>query len=229
MENRKKTLIEKRKTMGIFVGAGIFAALAYIVALMCEPIPPVAGFLSIDIKDAVIAIASFIYGPIVAPIISFAVAGIELVSIGSDTAWYGFIMNFASSAVFSTTVSLIYHCKKNINTALFGFFAAIVSTTGIMLLLNTFVTPIFVESRGIPFEVIPNLPVLFLPFNFAKSLLNSAVAMILYKPVISAMRAAKLIPQGEHKVSFNKNSVIMLSVGGMLMISSIIIFVFLYI
>ena len=229
MENKRQTVFEQRKLLGKIVGAGMFAALAYVVAILCEPIPPVAGFLSIDIKDAVIAIASFIYGPIFAPIISFIVAGIELVSIGSDTAWYGFIMNFASSAVFSTTVSLVYSRKKSINTALAGFFAAIVATTGVMLLLNAFVTPIFVASRGIPFDVIPNLPILFLPFNFAKTLLNSAVAMLLYKPVINAMRGARLIPKSEHKVSFNKNSVIILSVGGVLMIASVVIFVFLYI
>ena len=210
-------------------GVGVFAALAYIVALVCEPIPPVAGFLSIDVKDAVIAIASFIYGPIVAPIISFIVAGVELVTIGSDTAWYGFVMNFASSAAFSTTVSLIYHYRKSINTALIGFFAAIVSTTAVMMLLNAFVTPIFVASRGIPFDVIPNLPILFLPFNLAKSLLNSAVAMMLYKPTINAMRAAKMIPPSEHKVTFNRNSVVILAVGGVLMIAAIVILVFLYI
>lgn len=210
------------------VGAGIFSAFAYVVALLCEPIPPVAGFLSLDVKDAVIAIAAFIYGPILAPIISFIVAGVELVSIGSDTAWYGFVMNFASSATFSTTVALIYSRKKSVNTAIVGFFTAIVCTTGVMLLLNAFVTPIFVASRGIPFDVIPNLPILFLPFNFAKTLLNSAVAIFLYKPIINSMRSAKLIPKSEHKVTFNRNTVLILSFGGILMLASISIFVYLY-
>ena len=229
MEKQRQNMFGRRNALGKVVGIGIFSALAYIVALMCEPIPPVAGFLSIDIKDAVIAIAAFIYGPIVAPLISLIVAGVELVTIGSDTAWYGFVMNFASSAVFSTTVSLIYSYKKSVNTALIVFFAAIINTTGVMLLLNAFVTPIFVASRGIPFEVIPNLPILFLPFNFAKTLLNSAFAMLLYKPIINAMRSAKLIPKSEHKVTFNKNSVIILVVGTLLLIASIVIFVFLYI
>ena len=230
MNNGKKRVkFEERRVLRTIVGAGIFAALAYVVAIMCEPIPPVAGFLSIDIKDAVIAIASFIYGPIVAPIISLIVAGVELVSIGSDTAWYGFIMNFASSAVFSTTASLIYKYRKNVNSALLGFLAAIATTTSVMLLLNAFVTPIFVASRGIPFDVIPNLPILFLPFNFAKTLLNSSVAMLLYKPVVNAMRAAKLIPKAEHKTVFNRKSVLILVIGGILMLASIGLFVYLYV
>ena len=227
-EMTNKTRFEERRVLRTIVGAGIFSALAYVIALMCEPIPAVAGFLSIDIKDAVIAIASFIYGPIVAPIISFIVAGVELVTIGSDTAWYGFIMNFASSAVFSTSASLIYRYRKNINSALIGFFVAIASTTGVMLLLNAFVTPIFVASRGIPFDVIPNLPILFLPFNFAKTLLNSSVAMLLYKPITNAMRSAKLIPRGQHKATFNKKSVVILIVGGALLLLALILFVYLF-
>ncbi len=208
-------------------GVGIFSAAAFVVSAVCEVIPNVAGFLSIDVKDAIIAIASFIYGPVVAPIISLIVAAVELVTIGSDTSWYGFVMNFVSSASFSLVVSLIYSYRKNINTALIGFFTSILTTTGVMLLMNAFVTPIYVEMMGIPFDVIKNLPVLFLPFNFAKTLLNSAVAMLLYKPVINGLRMANLIPRSEHKSSFNKNSVIILSVGGALLVLSVAIFIIL--
>ena len=221
--------MKNSKTLRLITGVGIFSALTYIVALVCEPIPQVSGFLSIDVKDAVIAIASFIYGPIVAPIIALVTAAAELVTIGSDTGWYGFVMNFASSATFSTVASLIYYRKKSVNTAIIGFLFAIATTTGVMLLLNAFVTPLFLEQRGWYFDVMGNLPILFLPFNFAKTLLNSAVAMLLYKPIISAMRNARLIPKSTHKTSFNKNTVRILAVGGVLLLLSVITFVFLFI
>lgn len=224
----EKQIIDKKQLLRVVCGVGIFSALAFITSAICEVIPNVAGFLSIDVKDAVIAIASFIYGPLVAPVISLITASVELVTIGSDTSWYGFVMNFASSATFSFVASFIYSYKKNINTALVGFLAAIVSTTGVMLLLNAFVTPVYVELMGISFDVISNLPVLFLPFNFAKTLLNSAVAMLLYKPIINGMRMARLIPRSEHKTSFNKNTVIILCVGGALLVVSIVIFVILW-
>ena len=217
----KKVAFSERKVLRFITGVGIFSALAFVVALVCEPIPAVAGFLSIDVKDAIIAIASFIYGPLAAPVISLVVAGVELVTIGADTGWYGFVMNFVSSATFSLTVSLIYKMKKNVNYALIGFLCAICATTAMMMLMNAFVTPIFVAQRGIPFDVIGNLPVLFLPFNFAKTLLNSSVAMLLYKPIINAMRAARLIPRSEHKTKFNKSTVIILSVGGVLLTVSV--------
>lgn len=204
---------KENKTVRIITGVGIFSALAFLVALICEVIPAVSGFLSIDLKDAIIAIAAFIYGPVVAPLISLVVAAVELVSIGADTGWYGFVMNFASSAVFSTVASLIYYKRKSVDNALIGFCAAVISTTGVMVLLNTFVTPIYVAQLGIPFDVIGNLAVLFLPFNFAKTLLNSAFAMLLYKPIIGALRQARLIPRSEFKTTFNKATVVILSVG----------------
>ena len=54
------------------VGTAMFAALAFVVAYACQFIPKVQNFLTPDVKDEVIVIASFIYGPIVAPIISAA-------------------------------------------------------------------------------------------------------------------------------------------------------------
>ena len=133
-----------------YVGIAVFSALAYVVALGCNVIPPVAGFLSLDVKDAVIAMASFIFGPISAVIISFIAAFIELVTF-STTGWYGFVMNFVSSAVFSLTASLIYRSRKTLNFALIGFFSAVAATTGVMLLLNIFVTPLYlVQFIGMP-------------------------------------------------------------------------------
>ena len=201
-----------------YVGIGIFSALAFVVAWVCNIIPPVAGFLSLDVKDAVIAMASFIFGPISAVIISFIAAFIEFVTF-STTGWYGLVMNFASSAVFSLTASLIYRSRKTLNSALIGFLGAVVATTGVMLLLNIFVTPLYlVQFIGMPESVATKtvtdmLAKVLLPFNFAKSLLNSASAMLLYKPLTEALRRARLI-EGGKKIAFNKNSVIILIAGG---------------
>ncbi len=211
----------RNNSVRIVTGVGIFSALSFLVSLLCEVIPAVSGFLSIDLKDAVIAIAAFIYGPIVAPLISLVVAAIELISIGSDTGWYGFVMNFASSATFSTVASLIYYRKKSVNTALAGLISAVAATTGVMVLLNAFVTPLYIAQIGIPFDVIGNLAILFLPFNFAKTLLNSALAMLLYKPIIGALRQARLIPRSEFKTTFNRATVITLAVGGAFLLLSV--------
>ena len=203
------------------IGIAIFSALAFVVALICNVIPPVAGFLSLDAKDAVIAIASLFYGPIAGVIIAFIAAFVEFITF-STTAWYGFIMNFASSAVFSLVTATIYKYRRSLNGALIGFFAAIIATTGVMLILNSFVTPIYlVEFMGMPKAaatetVIDLLPKVLLPFNLAKSIMNASVAMLLYKPVVTALRKSRLTLNPGRKeaenakisTAFNKSSVI---------------------
>ena len=45
--------------------------------------------------------------------------------------------------------------------------------------------------------------------------------MMLYKPIINALRAARLIPKSEYKTKFNKSTVIIFSVGGALLVVSV--------
>ncbi len=190
-------------------GIGIFSALAIVVAMICQIIPPVSGFLSLDAKDAVIAIASFVYGPMSAVVISFIAAFVEFISF-STTAWYGFVMNFASSAVFSLTASIIYKYRRTLNGALVGFLSAVAATTGIMLVLNMFVTPLYF---GMPRSaVVDMIPKILFPFNLAKSLMNSAIAMLIYKPVSVALQRAHLV-EGKMGVKFNRSSIVVISVG----------------
>lgn len=223
--NKNKNTIYLEKVIGI----SIFSALAYIIAFVCNIIPPIQGFLSLDAKDAVISIAAFIYGPISGVIIAFIAAFIEFLTF-SSTAWYGFIMNFASSAVFTLTAALIYKKIRTINGAIIAFSAAVISTTGVMLLLNNFVTPIYLHKMiGLPKAaavqmVVDLLPKVLLPFNFAKSLLNAAISIMLYKPVLTALSKAKIVKTKSSNLSFNKNTKIVLAIGSIALIASVAIF-----
>lgn len=226
MNKAKQNKIYLEKVIGI----SIFSALAVIVAFVCNIIPPVAGFLSLDVKDAVIAIAAFIYGPISGVIIAFLAAFIEFLTF-STTAWYGLIMNFASSAVFTLTASLIYKKIRTVNGAIISVLCAVVATTGVMLLLNNFVTPIYLHKFvGLPQNVAVNtvidlLPKVLLPFNFAKSLLNASVSIMLYKPVLAALSKAGIIKTKSASLSFNKNTKIILAIGASCLVLSVIIFI----
>ena len=180
------------------VGMAIFAALAYGVTFVFR-IPVM--FLTFDAKDAVITIASLTYGPVSGIIISLLAALIELITI-SDTGVYGFIMNFASSAVFSAVAALIYKYKRNTTGAILGFYGATLAMVAVMLGLNTFVTPYYMGVSTA--DVIALLPTVILPFNVAKALLNSAIAMLLYKPVSSAMKRAGLA-KGKPKIGVNRS------------------------
>lgn len=221
MSNTRKQKIDTRRLVGI----AVFSALAFVVALVCQIIPPIAGFLSLDFKDAVIAMASFIYGPISAVIIALIAALLELVTV-STTGWYGFVMNFISSAVFSLTASLIYRKFKSLNGALVSFVSAVVATTSVMLLLNIFVTPLYMAQIGVPLDrggVIAMIPKVLLPFNLSKALLNSAIAMILYKPVSTAMHRIGFASGDRKKMEFNRASVVILAVGAVFIAASVAI------
>ena len=182
------------------VGIAMFAALAYGVTFVFR-IPVM--FLTFDAKDTLITIASLIYGPVSGIVISLLVALIELITI-SGTGVYGFIMNFASSAAFSATAALIYKYKRNASGAIISFYSASIVMVTVMMLLNMFVTPYYM---GVTTKtVIELIPTLFLPFNLAKAFLNSALAMMLYKPVTVAMRRAGLL-KGQAKMQINRSSV----------------------
>lgn len=204
--NKKKVNLQK------IVGIAMFAALAFVVSLVFRF---KVMFLTFDAKDAIITLAGFIFGPISAVVTSLLAATIEL-SI-SDTGLYGFIMNFVSSATFSFTASLIYKYKRTFLGSIIAFYSATAVLTVVMLGMNVLVTPHYMGvSREAVIELIPT--VLF-PFNLAKALMNSAIAMLLYKPVITALRRAGFIKRKSglaktEKVSFfNKFSVYTLAIG----------------
>ena len=217
-----------RKSTERIVGIAIFSALAFVVSFLVH-IP--IQFLTFDAKDAIITVAAFIYGPITAPIISFIAALIELVTI-SDTGWYGFIMNFASSAVYSLTASLIYSSKRSINRALIGIYSAVALTTGVMLLLNILVTPIYMRDfLGVPMDasgIIDMIPTILLPFNFAKTLLNSAIVMLIYKPITLALSRSGIVKsEAKKSLSFNRSSLIIAISGTVSLVIAVAIFLIL--
>ena len=178
-------------------GIAAFSAMAYVVTLIIHiPIPVLTFNFTLDFKDALICIGAFLYGPLAGVIISFIAAFIEFVSI-SGTGVQGLIMNFASSATFSFVASFIYMRRKNLNIAIIGLYAAVASMTAVMLALNLLITPLY---TGFPVSaVLAIIPTVLLPFNLAKGLVNGAIALMLYKPVVIAMRRARLISPASRK------------------------------
>ena len=64
--------------------------------------------------------------------------------------------------------------------------------TVLMLLWNYLITPIY---QGVPRDVVAAmLPTVFLPFNLVKGGMNMAATLLLYKPIVTALRKAGLAP-----------------------------------
>lgn len=167
---------------------GMLSAIAYLVVSLIRI--PVVMFLSYEPKDVVITIGGLIYGPAAAMIISVVVSLIEMITI-SETGIWGLIMNILSTCAFACTAAAIYKRKRSMTGAVVGLLVGVVLMVGIMLLWNYLVTPIYL---GYPREEVALLlPSVFLPFNLFKGGLNAAITLLLYKPVVTALRKASLI------------------------------------
>ena len=76
--------------------------------------------------------------------------------------------------------------------------------TVLMVLWNWLITPLYMK---VPRSVVVGMLVpVFLPFNLVKGGINATLAMLLYKPVVTALRKAKLVEPssagGKHGAKF---------------------------
>ena len=151
---------------------------------------PIVLFLKYDPKDVIITIGGLIWGPITAVLVSVIVSIIEMFTI-SETGVIGLIMNILASCFFACPAAIIYKRKRTLSGAAIGLLVGSLSSTAIMLLWNYLITPLFM---GIPrSEVVKLLIPAILPFNLLKTGLNAAFTMLLYKPIINALKKANLI------------------------------------
>ena len=180
----------------------MFTAVAFVAVLLAKVIPNVAGFLSYEPKDAVIVIASFIFGPMTGVIISLLVSFIEMISI-STTGIYGFLMNVVSTCAFVVPAAWLYKKDHSQKGAVLGLGLGVVLMAIVMVVWNYIITPFYM---GVPREVVAGmLASVFLPFNLIKGGINAALTLLLYKPIVGALRKAGLVEptHSSHKGKFS--------------------------
>ena len=187
----QNTVSAKSAKIKKLVTLAMLTAVTYVVMLLCKSIPDVAGFLQLEVKDTVICIGGFIYGPVSAAVIAVVVAVIEMLTV-SGTGPIGCLMNVIATAVFCCTASFIYKKNHSRNGAVIGLAVATVALTAVMILWNYLITPLYM---GVPrAAVVEMLLPVFLPFNLVKGALNMAATLIIYKPVVTGLRKANLVP-----------------------------------
>ena len=209
----------------MLTGVAAFSALAYGVSLITNI---KVGFLSFDAKDAVITVASFIYGPISAAIMSFITAFLEFISFGG-TGPYGALMDFVSTFSFTFTASLIYKYRRTLFGALISLGTASVVYVAVMMVANLLITPLYM---GVSTSAVKELiPTMLLPFNIAKALMNSAIVMFMYKPVSRLVRrlgfAKPSASQTGNIKQSNKDTILVAIVAAVALIAAVVIFVIL--
>ncbi len=175
--------------------SAMLAAIAYLVMLVSHVLPPVipsAPFISYDAKDVIIVIGGFILGPLYSLLITIVVAFAEMLTI-SSTGPIGFIMNVIASASFCLPAAWIYSRKHTLNRAVAGLVIGAVLLTVVMVLWNYLLTPLYMDM---PREAVAKMLVpVFIPINVFKGSLNTAFTLMLYKPIVTALRRSGLVAE----------------------------------
>ena len=216
---KKMSLVKKITITAMFI------ALSYVLTfvfhhLQLAPFPGVS-FLTYDPKDILICIAGFILGPWYALGISVGVSFIEMITI-SNTGIYGFIMNIVSTCAFVIPACVVYKSKKSFVGALLSLAVGFVSSVAVMAIWNIIITPIYMSiDREI---LIKNFLLYIVLFNVMKTGLNVAAILLFYKPIISALRATKLIQTGNNKWDL-KQTLIMAGLGLFILASLIVVWI----
>ncbi len=196
----------------------MLCALAY-VAVIVGRIPLVL-FLKYDPKDVVIVIGGFIFGPLTAFTITVIVSIVQMFTISGTGIW-GCIMNIVSSCSFACTAAFIYKKKHSLSGAILALFCGWSCQVGIMMVWNYIIAPIYM---GYPREAIVELLLpAFLPFNLIKGGLNAAITMLLYKPIVTALRRSNLIEYNNNPEKMKLNIGVVLA--AMLMIITCVLLI----
>lgn len=167
------------------------------------------SFLTFDFKDTLIAITSLTYGFPYGVASAFIVAFIEFLTV-SETGIYGFIMNFLASGTFALVCGLIYKYKRTFSGAILSLVVAALSVNIVMITANIFITPHYmgVDTEAVISLILP----LLLPFNFSKTVINSAATLLLYKPLTSALKRYNILSGETRKTGFKSVMVAVVSV-----------------
>lgn len=214
-----------KKTTKELTMIAMLCALSYVIMLVSQILPPMipaTPFLKYDPKDITIVIGGFIFGPLAAFSISAVVSLIEMVTV-SDTGIIGLIMNIVSTCAFACTAAVIYKKKHTLNGAVIGLVSGSLAMTAVMLLWNYLLTPIYM---GIPRQAVTQILVpAILPFNLIKCGLNSAITLLVYKPLVTALRKAKLIDESASNENTGKGTKTGLTLFSLLVLATCILII----
>lgn len=195
--------MNKKINTKTLVTLAMLCAVAYMLMFITRGLPPIVQWLKYDPKDVIITIGGFIYGPFSALLVSAVVSVIEMVTV-STTGWIGMIMNILASGMFACSAAVAYKKKHTLKGAVLGLMLGCILTTLVMLLWNYLITPIYM---GVPRSVVADMLIpVFLPFNLLKTVANASLTMIVYKPLVKALRAAKLVSFSASAEKVDNNS-----------------------
>ena len=179
-------------------GMAVFTALSFVVYLLEIPIfaGTPASFLELDLSNVFVMLAGFMYGPLPAIIVTLIKELIHI-SVGT-TGGVGEVANIIITTSYALFPSILYRYKKGIKSVILSLIVACAIQSLISLIVNKYINfPFFMGS--VPF--VPNqtsenafsmLWGYVLIFNLIKSVVISAITVLIYKKVSYLFRKINL-------------------------------------
>ncbi|MCI1289975.1 MAG: ECF transporter S component [Lactobacillus sp.] len=189
---QKEASTEKIK-LRYWVAWAVIAAIAFLIMKFEFPVIPVIPYLKMDFSDVIVAMSTFIFGPLGGTMVAFfkslinyLISGANILSLIGDTA------AFLASIAFALPMYYLSkkHPDKN-SYKILGIIVGILSMTIVMSVMNAFIlTPMYVKFANftLPHGMLSYIFTAIVPFNLAKGLVNGVIVFALWKSVIPQLR-----------------------------------------
>ena len=175
-KNTARTATKKLAVMAMLTALSVV-----LVWLIHFPIFPAVAFLEYDPADIAILVGTFTLGPWAGLGLTLVASVIQGLTVSAQSGLYGILMHVISTGTMVLTAGLIYKYKRTFKGAVLALILGTAVTGGVMVVANIFITPLFM---GVPRQVLLDLMLPgILPFNLLKMGINSAVTLVIYKPL----------------------------------------------
>ena len=187
---------------------GMLGAIGAVLMLFEFPLPFIApSFYGLDLSEIPVLVGTFAMGPVAGAVIEGVKILVKLVIKPTSTGFVGEFANVCIGCALVLPAGIIYKMKKTKKGAILGMVVGTVSMAIVGAVLNAVVMLPF-YSNFMPLETILQAGAainpaissvwtfVFLavaPFNLIKGGLNAAITLVLYKPVVTALKRSRLI------------------------------------
>jgi len=182
MENKTNKLVR----------LAVLSALSIVLVMLVKfPIIPSAPFLEYEPGDVPMLVAAFMYGPVAGLLMTVVVSTIQAFTVSAAAGWVGLVMHVLATGTFVVVSGYIYRRYHTFKGAFAALAAGSTAMVLIMIPMNLFFT---VRFYGVPYDaVVAMLPTAILPFNLIKSLANSLLVILVYKPLSRFLKGAEKV------------------------------------
>ncbi|WP_342589725.1 ECF transporter S component [Collinsella tanakaei] len=166
------------------------------MALMCAvsalfmfvqiPLIPAAPFLTYDPSLVPAMVSGFAYGPGSGVAVGVLAVVIHALTTGD---WVGALMNIVACVCFILPAALVYRSKRTFMGAVVGLALGVVCATAASVVSNLTIGVWF--WYGSADAILPLMVPAVIPFNLAKTVLNSVLTLAVYKAISNLITPEK--------------------------------------